>query len=295
MTEYRNVDRPRAIMGRAVQSIIGPCKLPVVILISVGIFLCGGPPARAEGVAYNSSRCTNNPHGMIYVAAGRHVYHQPFENLQYVHGVSFETAAGLSVSPTLSEPEGCPDHPLRGMGFKFGPFSDVTKPKAAEPAMGGFVQLIEIDRTSWWDTHELYALAKSGTCAAGEWQGVETTPGLTVCPATAASSAGRGSRSPFFAIVDPRLYKGPLGQQLAVFCNPNTSAHAEDYSCEISYRLDEHVGVWYDFRTSLVPLSGLIAFDRELRRRIGESEVPAHLWPVPPSAGRLFHINAEPR
>jgi hypothetical protein len=107
----------------------------------------------------------------------------------------------------------------------------------------------------------------------------EMTPGLTVCWSTAAGSADRRNRSPFVALVDSRHYTGPFGQPLAVLCNPNMSADADDYSCELSYRLDQDVILWYDFRTSLIPLSGLIDFDRELRRRIAEAEVPNYGWP----------------
>jgi hypothetical protein len=85
------------------------------------------------------------------------------------------------------------------------------------------------------------------------------------------------------AIIDPQQYAGPLGQPLAVLCNPNMSARADDYACEISYRLGQDLSVWYQFRTSLLPLSSLIAFDRELRRRIAEAEVPNYWWPVLPS------------
>jgi hypothetical protein len=236
---------------------------------------------------------------MIYVAAGRHVYHQPLENLRYVHGLSLDTAAGLPIPPRRAEPEGCPDHPLRGVGFKFGPFSDVNNPGTAETAIGGLVQLIEIDPASSWDTHERYSLSNPGSCPAGdrgasemtpgemthgevttgEMTFGEMTPGLTVCWSAAAGSADRGKRSPFVALVDSRHYTGPLGQPLAVLCNPNMSADADDYSCELSYRIDRDVILWYDFRTSLIPLSGLIDFDRELRRRIAQAEVPDYGWP----------------
>ena len=52
----------------------------------------------------------------------------------------------------------------------------------------------------------------------------------------------------------------------------------------MSYRLDRDLGVWYEFRTSLIPLSGVIDFDRELRRRIAEAEVSDYWWPVFPSS-----------
>jgi hypothetical protein len=254
------------------------------MLISVGICLCVGSPTRADKIQYDSAKCSTSPEGMIYVAAGRHVYQQPFENLKYVHGVSRETTAGLPVPPRPSQPGGCPDHPLRGMGFKFGPFSDVAHPDAAETAISGFIQLIEIDPSSWWDTHERYSLSRSNSCAAAGWRGTGSTPGLTVCWSAAAGPADRRDRSPFVAIVDPQHYTGPLGQPLAIFCNPNMSADANDYACEMSYRLDRDLGVWYEFRTSLIPLSGVIDFDRELRRRIAEAEVSDYWWPVFPSS-----------
>jgi hypothetical protein len=215
---------------------------------------------------------------MIYVAAGRHVYHQPFENLRYVHGVSLETAADLPVPPRPWQPQGCPDHPLRGTGFKFGPFSDVTSPGAAETAIGGLVQLIEVDPAAWWDTYERHAL--TNPCTAGH--GAEMAPGLIVC--RQALSSGRAGRLPFAAIVDPRRHAGPLGQPLAILCSPDMSSGADDHVCEISYRLDTDVGVWYEFQTSVMPLTGVIDFDRELRRRIAEAEVSDYWWPALPTS-----------
>ena len=264
-------------LHRAVQAI-------GIALVSVAATLCAGSPTRADGIQYNSAKCANSPDGMMYVAAGRHVYHQPFENLRYVHDVSLETAAGLPVPPRPSQPIGCPDHPMRGMGFKFAPFSDVANPGAAETAIGGLVQLIEVDPASWWDTYERYSLSKPNPCAAGHAGGEEMVPGFTVCRPAAAVSPDRRSRLPFAAIVDPRQHTGPLGQPLAILCNPNMSAGADDDVCEISYRLDHDLGLWYEFHTSLVPLSGLIGFDRELRRRIAEAEVSDYWWPVLPTS-----------
>jgi hypothetical protein len=223
---------------------------------------------------------------MIYIAAGRHVYHQPFENLKYVHGVSLETAADLPMPPRPWQAKGCPDHPLRGTGFKFAPFSDVANPEATPAAIGGLVQLLEIDSSSWWDTYERYALADPGSCATEPSRGSETASVLTVCRPAEATPAGRRIRAPFVATVDSRQYASPLGQPLAIFCNPDLSGNPEDHTCEISYRLAQDVGVWYEFRTSRLPLSGLISFDRELRRRITEAEVPDYGWPVLPSGRR---------
>ena len=174
-----------------------------IILTSAVASLSAGSPARGDAIQYDSAKCSNSPGGMIYVAAGRHVYHQPFENLRYVHGVSLETAAGLPVPPRPWQPKGCPVHPLRGMGFKLGPFSDVTNPGAAETAIGGLVQLIEVDPISWWDTYERSSLSNPNPCAAGHARGTEVAPGLTVCRPAAAISPDRRSRLPFAAIVIP--------------------------------------------------------------------------------------------
>jgi hypothetical protein len=62
------------------------------------------------------------------------------------------------------------------------------------------------------------------------------------------------------------------------------SAGADDHVCEISYRLDTDVGVWYEFQTSVMPLTAVIDFDRELRRRIAEAEVSDYWWPALPTS-----------
>lgn len=216
---------------------------------------------------------------MIYVALGRHVYRQPAENLRYVHGISLETAAGLPLPPRRSEPEGCPDHPLRGIAFKFAPFSDVASPPVAGADIGSLVQLIEIDPYAWWDTNERYALAGTGVCRSGDWS--EIAPTMTICRSAAASSAG-SARASFAAIIDSRYYRGPLNQPLAILCNSDGSDHGNSHLCEISYRLDRNVGVWYQFDTSRIPLARIVDFDRELRRRIGQAEIADYGWPIVP-------------
>jgi hypothetical protein len=261
-------------------------RISGIMVASVGALVGAGSSTRGDGARYDSSKCARDPRGMIYIAAGRHVYHQPFENLKYVHGVSLETA-GLPMPPQPWQPKGCPDHPLRGTGFKFSPFSDVSSPESATATVGGVIQLLEIDSSSWWDTHERYSLASHGSCAAEPSSGTEPAPALTMCWPVAADSADRRSRAPFAATVDPQQYASPLGQPLAILCNPDLSGDVDGYACEISYRLDQDVGVWYEFRTSRIPLSGVISFDRELRRRIAEAEVPDYGWPVLPSGRPL--------
>jgi hypothetical protein len=275
--------RRRCVTARwPIRNVAGPLEAVVTILTTASALFSFDLRARGEDIQYNYSKCSRNPQGMIYVAAAAHVYRQPFENLTYVHGTSLESASGLPVPPRPFEPRGCPDHPLRGMGFKFDSFSDLTNP-AAETATGGSVQLIEIDPASSWDTHERYSLSNSNACDAAKTREPQPIPGLTICSAGSTDWDDRPNRSGFVAIVDPQQYAGPLGQPLAVLCNPNMSAQADDYACEMSYRLGEDLSVWYQFRTSLLPLSGLIAFDRELRRRIAGAEVPNYWWPILPS------------
>ena len=244
------------------------------------------PPAsslRGQELQHAASPCSNDPQRMVYVAVGRHVYRQPAENLRYVHGISLETAAGLPIPPRRAEPEGCPDHPLRGMGFKFAPFSDVATAGSAGANTGGLVQLIEIDPYSWWDTHERYALGGAGVCRTGDR--AETAPNMTICRPVAARSADAAGHSSFAALIDSRYYAGPLDQPLAILCDSAGSRRADDaddHVCEISYRLERNVGVWYQFETSLIPLSHIVDFDRELRRRIAQAEIADYGWPVPP-------------
>src|SRR5262249_14997050 len=145
------------------------------------------------------------------------------------------TAAGLPIPPRHSEPEGCPDHPLRGMGFKFGPFSDVASP-GPENSIGGLIQLIEIDPYSWWDTHECYAWAGAGLSRAGATSDRATTHAMTRCRRGSARTPEDPARSSFASIIDSRSYGGPLNQPLAILCNPDASTRADEHVCEISYR-----------------------------------------------------------
>jgi hypothetical protein len=171
---------------------------------------------------------------------------------------------------------------LRGIAFKFGPFSDVATPGIAGADIGGLVQLIEIDPYSWWDTHERYALAGAGECRADRWSNGETAPHMTICRSAAPRSAERPGSASFTAMIDPRYYSGPLDQPLAILCNSGDPNRADDYVCEISYRLEPNVGVWYQFETSQIALTRIIDFDRELRRRIAQAEIADYRWPIVP-------------
>jgi hypothetical protein len=260
-----------------------------LLILGLGMLVPGGAVAQGE-IQYNSSKCASNPHGMIYVAASHHVFHQPFQNLGYVHGLSPETLAGLPIAPRPFEPKGCPDNPMRGSGFKFSSFSDVANPAMADAAIGGSVQIIDIDPSSWWDTYELYSLSTGNSCGAIAEGKTEIAPGLIACRSPAAASADRPKHSRFVVIVDPRHYTGPLGQSLAIYCAADLRSEVDDHSCEMSYRLTQDLGIWYDFRTSLLPLSRLVSFDQELRRRISEAEVADYRWPVLPTSSPALPI-----
>jgi hypothetical protein len=253
--------------------------IAAILLCVAGTLAASGAAAHGETIPYVSSKCSGSPDGMIYVAAGHHVFHQPPQNLRYIHGISPELATGLPVSPRPFEPNGCPNHPMRGAGFEFSTFSDVDNPGMADFAIGGSVQIIDIDPSSWWDTFELFSL-RANACGSG----TEIAPGLIACRPTATNSADQRKRSPFVVLVDPRHYAGPLGQSLAVHCQANLLNQVGDDVCEISYRLGQDVSIWYHFQTSLLPLSGLIAFDRELRRRLSEAEIADYWWPVFPAS-----------
>jgi hypothetical protein len=251
-------------------------------MVSASVLLGSDRHARGNDIPYSDLKCSRHPGGMIYLAAGDHVYRQPLENLAYVHSPSVESAIGLPIAPRPFEPKGCPDHPLRGVGFKFTSFSDLADP-AIGTATGGSIQILELDPFASWDTHDRYSLSKSNSCDTAKRE-PPPLPGLVICGAASAASSDRGRPAAFAVIVDPGHYAGPLGQPLTVLCHSTLSTQADDYGCELSYRLQPDLGVWYQFRTSLLPLSGLIAFDRELRRRIAEAEVPNYWWPSLPGS-----------
>lgn len=280
MSEQRSAWPGRRPATRAARSRAGA----IILLIAAAIVLPPASSVRGQDLQYGTSRCSHDPQRMIYVALGRHVYRQPAENLRYVHGISLETAAGLPIPPRRGEPEGCPEHPLRGIAFKFAPFSDVASPGVAGADSGGLVQLIEIDPYAWWDTHERYALAGTDVCRTGDRS--EIAPNMTICRPAAARSTG-SVHAPFAAIIDSRYYSGPLNQPLAILCNSDGSNQGDDHRCEISYRLDRNVGVWYQFDTSQISLARIVDFDRELRRRIAEAEIADYGWPVVPLSSQV--------
>jgi hypothetical protein len=97
--------------------------------LSGSVACAQGYPAQNGQVHYDPSKCSKDPHGMVYFAVGRRVFRQPVENIGYIAAGSRPANAPYPSPPDPSEPMGCPDHPLPGGSYTLSRMSAMPEDK----------------------------------------------------------------------------------------------------------------------------------------------------------------------
>jgi hypothetical protein len=259
------------------------------ILVGLSIAPVGAhAQAYHDQIHYDPSKCSTDPHGMVYVALGRRVFREAYEDLGYVHGDSPQKMAALPTPPKPSDPEGCPDHPIRGFGFNFKKFTtsrdsnDEVSKKFGDIAGGEIINSSSslIQKSD----NDIYTkICKEGQANA------EVAPGLIACWYKNAVDFENRGRHGMEVQAKPEAYQTPHGGKYTLECDINFGSKQNDaYFCRTAYNIykwlndtiNESYGVSiaYGFNTEKIPLKEAIAYDRELRRRIIESEVPNYPW-----------------
>jgi hypothetical protein len=242
----------------------------LVVMISTS-FLPG--PAFALGphnetLVYDTSKCSTDPHDMVYFQMGRRVLRQPKGNLLYVASAGPEFYAALPKPSKPDEPEGCPGHPMQGMGFYFTQFSDVGG--TPNPDMEKYALTVPIDLHNNPDEGVTYDQLYGLMCTSYK-ERVTSYPGLYGC------------KKPFPCGQDVVFkaddYLFPNGKNFLMMCYVGMSCEGKLSKCDVSYKLYPDLNVSYYFSPIWVPIEDVFKFDTEVRRRINVAIVNDYHWP----------------
>ena len=133
-----------------------------MVLVSVGRLLCAGSPTRGDAIQYNSAKCSENPRRND-LRGGRPSRVSSAVRKSQIRarritgdGRRSSHSAATFAAQRMSRITRCGAWASSSARFPTSPIR-----RSAETAIGGLVQLIEIDPAAWWDTHERYALSRA--------------------------------------------------------------------------------------------------------------------------------------
>lgn len=252
------------------------CATIVVALICVGWV----PTTLADEIKYDSSSCTPDAEGMVYVALGETVFRWPEEELSLVGAVPPSQMAALPKSPDPSQPEGCPGNPIRGANFSFlyrydallaakrGQQNPTPYPVGAPESL----RLIAASPDSW-GTQPSNERMFLHVC--DEWEIKEVLPnGLIACSAPPDDKTKpRNTWATFYQAL-PDVYGVPFDRPFVVKCLYIVTV----MQCNVIYKLYRTVNITYQFWRGRLPISQIIEFDRGLRKRLESHRVPNFIW-----------------
>jgi hypothetical protein len=255
------VRRPSAFFGFAYVLAVAVVLMPTPVM------------ARDDQLHYDTSKCSTDPHEMVYFAVGRRVFRQPIHNISRLQGYSTQlrARANLPHPPKPSEPEGCPDHPIQAMGYYLRYFS-------AMPEDGDKILYANADKVPLEVINALTpglnpVDAKTFDLICSKYNLKDTSiPGFMGC--------SRSSECDHGASYQANDYPLPLGQTMTLNCTlPLHYCEDTPGLCSVSYKLFSDLSVWYKFKTANVPIKDALDYDRELQRRIKAAEVAHYPWP----------------
>ena len=222
---------------------------------------------------YDTSKCSTDPHDMVYFAVGRRVYRQPMENIFYIQGYSnkLRDDAHLPQPPKPSDPAGCPDHPIQALGYYLRHFSALPGDTAKSLYANADKVPIEIINNPSPGLNAVDTKSFDLICKTYHLHD-DSVPGFIGCKKPFKCDHGE--------IYQAKKYSLPFHQRMILncvvsyrYCEPQPGL------CSVSYRLFDDLTVWYKFKTVNVPIKDALDYDRELQRRIGLAEVKNYPWP----------------
>jgi hypothetical protein len=228
--------------------------------------------ASNEKLHYDTSKCSADPHEMVYFAVGHRVFRQPIDNIFHIQGYSpqLREEAHLPQPPKPAEQEGCPDHPIQAMGYYMTHFSTVPEDKGSVLYANADKVPVEVINSLTAGLNPVDKKVFELICDKYNLRDT-SVPGLTGCKKSAECDHG--------AAYHANNYPLPLGQTMTLDCSlPLHYCEESPGLCSVSYRLYDDLGVWYKFKTAIVPIKDALDYDRELQRRIMAAEVKHYHW-----------------
>jgi hypothetical protein len=256
--------RKYLMLGLAVVLMFATLPAPIVLAAT-------NAQAHDTTIPYDPSKCSTDPHEMVYFAVGRRVYRQPMENIFYIQGYTQKMREDQHIPqpPKPSEPAGCPDHPIQALGFYLKCFS--AMPGDKDKILYANADRVPIEIIN----NPKHGLQNEGLldliCNRYDLRDT-SVPGFTGCKKPFQCDHG--------AVYEANDYALPFDQKMILDCvMPLQYCEDSPGICEVSYKMYDDLNVWYKFKTKDVSIQQALDYDRELRRRIEAAEIKNYRWP----------------
>jgi hypothetical protein len=237
--------------------------------------------ASADEFEYDSSHCTPDAKGFVYLEIGREVFRWPQEELTVIGDLPPELKAAAPQPPDPDEPEGCPGHPIQGRSFSFAysykAILENTANPTYPPGAPSLLRLFSVTE-DYWGLQPSTEQAFHSTC--DRWQiRVQLPEGLTGCKVPTTDSQIPPEEWATYYEASSTEYTAPFGRPFIVSCH----GAVRIMLCNVRYKLLPTVNMRYEFELRRIPIEQIISYDRSLRDRVFSALVRDHSWTSPDS------------
>jgi len=226
-----------------------------------------------QRIIFKPAKCSQDPHGMTYIAIGKTVLAHP----------SYSTYGGqgrtTNIAPKPSDPLGCPGNPVQGGAFllelKDSSFS-------LNPTFGTDVKLAS-------DLgNDKYEASINGEPSFDKWKAsVANGDSKVLEDDTIHGFTGfrSGMRCNDFASYQANDYFTPMGRNLTLSCSNLKDVWCKQnyVDCLVTYRFNDDIRIQYGFTVNDFPIAKVIEFDREARARLIAETVKNYPWVTTPT------------
>ena len=276
------------------------CRLgagAIVVAVAVGMLLAPAVQARADVFRHDPASCATGAEGTVTVAFGRTVFQLLIDDLRFIRGLPPEARAEDPDAPDPTQPVGCPDNPLRVPAFTIGYPPDAVRESRPDQPLRldwlvhlDWLTLFPADSSHWGPSSNSQLWFARVCQRYGLREVLEN--GLVVCtvrPDPPRDATISPDDWPYYVQLPLEEAFGPYGGMATVQCRWGfgyLGGPSGANRCDADYRITEALHVRYRFQPRNLPISDLIAFDRELRAWIASVHVEDFVWPdQPPGIG----------
>jgi hypothetical protein len=232
--------------------------------------------AWAEEVRFDSTKCSANADGMVYVALQKEVFRFPENELGMLGGWSEKEAADLPTPPSPTDPEGCPGNPIRARSASFLYLYEAVKADKFDPQTPKWapnsLEIIAVP-PSYWGLQDSAENQFKEICAKWNEKAVLVNQ-MVSCSRPPDDRTVPRNRWTTLYQAPLGLYPAPLDRLFTVHCWwPVTLS-----ICDVRYKFIDSVNLEYEFREGSPPVERIIDFDTQLRNRLQVAIVPNYPW-----------------
>jgi hypothetical protein len=214
---------------------------------------------------------------MVYFAAGRDVFRMPYLTPMNIRNVPDALRKNLPQRPDPSEPEGCPENPVVGMGFSIGYKYEPRHPENYGADVSFTVEQLSIIATSpgYYGMQPLYERffeSKKNTYNICE----EYSNGLVGCRTPTKDKTIPKKEWAVTFQAKSEIYRAPLGRPFVVHCLPYGLGSQQ---CSVSFNYTDYLRIRYRFHLAKFPILEIIEFDKGLREKLELMRLRDYPWP----------------